>query len=188
MVDAARAYLPLTLLKEIVVMCRLYKINHLHLHLSDDGSFTFPSTKYPELAAKAKFSYKLSELQELQAFAQARGLVIIGEIDVPGHSSGLTGPLPKIFGFPSKPSLDVVNFVDPAVLSAIQTIYDEIETVFPSGYVMMGGDEVNLGAIADLPEIKAAAKKVRASNPDYCLFSARCPQSPCWLSVAMVVK
>ena len=188
MVDAARAYLPLTLLKEIVVMCRLYKINHLHLHLSDDGSFTFPSTKYPELAAKAKFSYKLSELQELQAFAQARGLVIIGEIDVPGHSSGLTGPLPKIFGFPSKPSLDVVNFVDPAVLSAIQTIYDEIETVFPSGYVMMGGDEVNLGAIADLPEIKTAAKKVRASNPDYCLFSARCPQFPCWLSVAMVVK
>ena len=42
----------------------------------------------------------------------------------------------------------------------LQTIYDEIEAVFPSGYVMMGGDEVNLGAIANLPEIKAAAKKV----------------------------
>lgn len=56
MVDAARAFLPLPLLKEYVVMCRLYKINHLHIHLSDDGSFTFPSTKYPELAAKARFS------------------------------------------------------------------------------------------------------------------------------------
>jgi N-acetyl-beta-hexosaminidase len=132
MVDAARAYLPLTLLKEIVVMCRLYKINHLHLHLSDDGSFTFPSTKYPELAEKAKFSYKLSELQELQAFAQARGIVIIGEMDVPGHSSGLTGPLPSIFGFPSKPSLDVVNFVDPAVLTAIQVLHSLIWTTFKS--------------------------------------------------------
>lgn len=43
------------------------KLNHFHIHLSDDGSFTFPSTKYPQLAAKAKFKYTLNELQELQA-------------------------------------------------------------------------------------------------------------------------
>ena len=38
MVDAARAYLPLPMLKQYVVLCRLYKINHLHIHLSDSGS------------------------------------------------------------------------------------------------------------------------------------------------------
>ena len=61
----------------------------LGFSLSDDGSFTFPSTKYPELTAKAKFAYKLEELQELQAFAAARGVTIIGEIDVPGRESPL---------------------------------------------------------------------------------------------------
>jgi N-acetyl-beta-hexosaminidase len=60
--------------------------------------------------------------------------------------------------------------VDPAVLAAIQTIYDEIEEVFPSGYTMMGGDEVNLGAIQDLPEIKAAAAQLGANATGYDLY------------------
>jgi hexosaminidase len=51
MVDAAREYLPLNALKGYVVLCRVYKLNHLHIHLTDDGSFTFPSTKYPELVS-----------------------------------------------------------------------------------------------------------------------------------------
>jgi hypothetical protein len=39
---------------------RLYKINYLHIHLTDTGAFTFPSTKYPELAAKSAFKYTVS--------------------------------------------------------------------------------------------------------------------------------
>ena len=69
MVDAARAYLPLTALKGFVVLCRVYKLNRLHIHMTDDGSFTFPSTKYPELAASAQFKYTLAELQELQVMS-----------------------------------------------------------------------------------------------------------------------
>ena len=138
MVDAARTYLPLALLKEYVVLCRLYKLNHLHIHFSDGGIFTFPSTKYPQLSAKAKWKYTLVEMQELQAFAVARGVVIIGEVDVPGHASGLTGALPSVFAFKSKPSVGIIDFVSPAVVAAIQTIFDEIEAVFPSGFVMMG--------------------------------------------------
>ena len=47
-------------------------------------------------------------------------VVIIGEMDVPGHASGLTGPLPAVFGFKSKPGLGVINFVDPAVVAAVR--------------------------------------------------------------------
>ena len=57
------------------------QLNHLHIHLSDGGSFTFPSIKYPQLAAAAKFKYTLEELTELQTFAMARGVDIIGEMD-----------------------------------------------------------------------------------------------------------
>ena len=84
MVDAARAFLPLPMLKSYVIMCRLYKINYLHMHLTDDGSFTFPSAKYPELSQKAPWKYNASDLAELQAFASVRGVAIVGEMDVPG--------------------------------------------------------------------------------------------------------
>jgi hexosaminidase len=85
MVDAAREYLPLTSLKGYVILCRLYKLNHLHIHLTDDHAFSFPSTAYPEAAAKSQWSYTLAEMKELAQFAADRGVEIIGEIDVPGH-------------------------------------------------------------------------------------------------------
>jgi len=47
--------------------------------------------------------YKLEDLKELQAFASQRAVTIIGEMDVPGHSSGLVTALPEIFAFPSSP-------------------------------------------------------------------------------------
>ena len=93
-------------------------------------------------------------------------------VPVPGHASGLTDALPAVFGFKSRGSkqLGIVNFADPAVVVALQTIFDEIHAVFPSGYVMMGGDEVNLGSIQDLPEIKAAAAKLGANATGYDLY------------------
>ena len=163
MVDAARAFLPLAALKQYVVMCRLYKLNHLHLHLTDDQSFTFPSTAFPELAAKAPFKYALSELRELQAFAAARGVTIIGEMDVPGHATSLVNALPSVFGFKSllgKDQVGICDFTSDVVVSALLTIFDEIAAVFPSPYVHCGGDEVPLPRIKDLPEVQDAIKKL----------------------------
>lgn len=98
MVDAAREYLPLTSLKQYVTMCRLFKLNHLHIHFTDDVAFTFPSTAYPQLPAHSKFAYTLSEMHELQAFAVVRGVTIIGEMDVPGHATSIANVLPDVFG------------------------------------------------------------------------------------------
>jgi hypothetical protein len=82
MVDAARAYLPLSALKGFVTLCRLYKLNYLHIHLTDDNAFTFPSTAYPELSNGSSWKYTLQELQELNDFANARNVEIVGEMDV----------------------------------------------------------------------------------------------------------
>jgi N-acetyl-beta-hexosaminidase len=160
MVDAARVWLPLSALKGYVVLCRLYKINHLHIHFTDDSAFTFPSTKFPELAAEAKFKYKLEDLHQLQAFAKQRGVMIIGEMDVPGHASGLVTARPDVFAFPSSPHTGIIWFTNASVIAAVQTIFDEISQVFPSPYVHCGGDEVNFGALEKLPEITAAIKEL----------------------------
>ena len=165
MVDAARAYLPLSALKGFVVLCRLYKLNYMHIHMTDDGAFTWPSTAYPELAAKSPWRYNLTELHELNAFATLRGVAIIGEMDVPGHAASMVKSLPDVFGFPSKPTVGIINFVNASVVKAVQTIFDEIAAVFPSTpYVHMGGDEVNFGEINSLPEIAAALKRANVST------------------------
>lgn len=97
MVDAAREYLPLAALKGYVVLCRHYKLNHLHIHMTDDQAFTFPSSAYPEAAAASSWRYTLDELKELAAFAAARGVEIIGEMDVPGHRWGASVSSPRFF-------------------------------------------------------------------------------------------
>jgi len=178
MVDAARAYLPLPALKSFVQLCRLHKLNYLHLHLSDDGSFTFPSAAFPELAARAPFAYNASELAELQRYAAARGVALVGEVDVPGHASGLTAALPGTFGFASlgDKQVGIVDFTSDAVVAALQTIFDEIGAAFPtSPYVHMGGDEVNLGKVQATPEVQAAmmAKNVTSAAELYRLFLGR---------------
>jgi hexosaminidase len=135
MVDAARAYLPLTALKSYVMLCRVYKLNYMHIHMTDDGAFPFPSTAYPKLAASSKWSYTLADLHELQRFAAARGVAIIPEMDVPGHSGALVKTLPGDFGFQSKPGGGIIDFTNDTVIAAVQTLFDEMLAVFPSEYV-----------------------------------------------------
>ena len=78
-----------------------------------------------------------------------RGVHIVGEMDVPRHSAALTKILPEVFGFESlgngSQQLGICDFTSGSVLTALQTIFDEISAVFPSsGTVHMGGDKVSL--------------------------------------------
>ena len=158
MVDAARKQIRLGSLKQFVVLCRWYKLNYLHLHLTDNEAFTFPSTAFPQLAAKSSFAYTLAELRELQAFAAERGVTCVGEMDVPGHSDAAVAALPALLGFGSAPHLGVVNFANDTIIGRLQQIFDEIDDVLPSPFVAIGGDEVDFAALSKLPEIADALK------------------------------
>jgi hexosaminidase len=164
MVDAARHAVPLAVLKQFVQLCRFYKLNYLHLHLTvrpnlrlklkclslapcllqDDQSFTFPSAAFPELSSKSAngFAYSRAQLRELSAFAALCGVTCVGEMDVPGHSGSMIHALPGLFGFSSAPKLGIVNFGDAAVITRLHTLFDEIDEIFPSPCVAIGGDEV----------------------------------------------
>lgn len=93
MVDLARQWHPIESVRMLVALCRWYKINTLHLHLTDDQSFTFPSRAYPQLATPERH-YTREQLQELEAYAQACGVTLLPELDVPGHSRALLSALP----------------------------------------------------------------------------------------------
>src|SRR5262249_29208140 len=94
LLDVARQDHSIDDIKKVVQLCRLYKARYLQLHLTDDQGWTFPSTRYPQLGSKnhaahggvAPRVYTLKELKELVAYADARGVTIVPELAMPGHS------------------------------------------------------------------------------------------------------
>ena len=151
MVDLARNNHSIDTLKEVVDMCRLYKIRYLQLHLTDDQAFTFPSAAYPALAAYGQ-TYTLAEMNDLADYADAHGVTIIPEIDVPGHGNCFVLSMPSLFAT-SVSGSNVINFADTAVWSALDTIIGEVLAVFDTApYVHLGADEANLGGLDSDPE------------------------------------
>ena len=163
LVDVARhPHAPATL-RRLLELCRLYRINHLQLHLSDDQAFTFPSSAFPR-AATAGRGYARAELRALADYAQARGVTVVPEIDVPGHCGALIAALPELFRIDAQhPS--TLHFARPAALAALRTIVDEVLEVFPdSPWFHLGGDECDLSGLDRHPEFQAACARTGAAD------------------------
>ena len=91
MLDVGRKPYPIPVLRDFIRMMIWYKMNELHLHLSDEAfggtyaAFRMESKTFPGLAAK-DLCYTHAEIRELQDFAKARGITITPEIDMPAAS------------------------------------------------------------------------------------------------------
>ncbi len=156
MVDIARSWHDISVLEELIVLCQWYKINYLHLHLTDDQSITFPSTIYPNLATDGR-QYTKKELQDLNEFAYKRGVVLIPEIDVPGHSSEFIKNMPELFGIKEvSKNPYTINIGKEATYQALDNLLGEIAAVFThSLYIHIGGDEAFFDGIEDDPDVMA---------------------------------
>jgi hexosaminidase len=158
MLDVARQRHPIAALRPVVEMCRLYKIRYLHLHLTDDQLFMFPSTAYPKIGAEG---YKRDELMRLVAYADARGVTLVPEIEMPGHSSVLVAAMPEVFGARDPATgkyrgLGVLNIANDAIYPVLETLIGEVCDVFRSSpYLHIGGDEADWSAFDADPMVRA---------------------------------
>jgi N-acetyl-beta-hexosaminidase len=91
MIDVARRHNSIEDLRKCVVLCRLYKVRYMHLHLSDDHAWTFPSTAFPKRGSSnrgfegpAPKVYNLADLKDLVRFPDRRGITLIPEMGFPG--------------------------------------------------------------------------------------------------------
>ena len=184
MLDVARRFMSLAALLRVVDAMAFYKLNVLHLHLSDDQGFRLQSDAYPELASSE--SYGGSELRELVARAADRGIRVVPELDMPGHVASWLAAYPEwsprrpeqtgrnaanhendqaanVAKFPhpvatSKrfgPHQAVLNVADEAVYEVIDNLFGELAEIFPDPYVHMGGDEVLPDWWLESPEVGA---------------------------------
>ena len=156
MVDVARQWHDVDILMQIIDMAAFYKIKFVQLHLTDDQSFTFPSSSFPKLPSPGRH-YERQELEDLVHYAKIRGVVLIPELEVPGHALQFVKSYPDIFGVEnSNDDSNVINIGKEEVYIAIDKIIGEIVEIFDnSPYFHIGGDEARLTLLESDPHVKA---------------------------------
>lgn len=142
MLDLARGWHTLETIKQTIDMAAFYKLNYLHLHFSDYQSYTLPSNILPNLPTPDRH-YTFEELRDLEAYSQLRGITIIPEIDVPGHSSPFVENYPEIFAIAAIDKNPwIINMGKEEVYETLEKIIGEIAEIFQaSPYIHIGGDE-----------------------------------------------
>ncbi len=157
MIDLGHTWNSAKSIFKYIDICFLFKIKYLHLHFMDNVVYSLPSKAFPKLAIPGK-SYTFEEIAAFCEYAKKRGVVIIPEIELPGHASALVAAYPEIFANTldseleyyrpdlgeKKDGSDVICVGSDKTMAALETIVDEICDMFPdSPYIHIGGDEVN---------------------------------------------
>lgn len=160
MIDCSRNWHEIDQLKQMIQLCRLYKLNYLHLHLTDDQLFTFPSTDYPKLASENQ-SYSKEALIELNQYAYDRGVILLPEIDMPGHASSFVRAYPDIFGLRDvQKNSYTMNMGKESAYAAVENIIAEVASIFTySPYIHIGGDEAHFAGLEEDPYVIEYKKK-----------------------------
>ena len=150
LIDVCRHYMPMDVLRRNVDGMAAVKMNVLHLHLSDNEGFRMESKKFPKLQEDGSNGsyYTQSEMHEFIAYAHDRGIRVVPEFDVPGHSRSWLVGYPELASGSGPYSL--VSTVDPVMDPTQEATYKfldkfigEMAGLFPDAYFHIGGDEVN---------------------------------------------
>ena len=171
MIDLSRMWHSLKSIRNVIDLASFYKIKYLQLHLSDDQAFVFPTDSFPNLPTPDR-PYSKQDFIELVDYAKVRGVTIVPEIDVPGHSRQFIETYPEIFDVENgiKKS-NVINIANEKVYSALNQIIGEVAQVFyNSPYIHMGADEAKLDLYKNVREVKSYMKKNKLGNDVHELY------------------
>lgn len=154
MLDVCRHWVPKEVVLRIIDAMALVKMNVLHWHLSDDQGFRVESKVFPklhEVGGNGKY-YLQKELREVIEYATERGIRIVPEFDLPGHSKSWQIAYPELssveypLSFGVKKGMAFTPPIDPTreeVYSFLDQFLEEMAALFPDPYFHVGGDEVN---------------------------------------------
>ncbi|WP_340200335.1 family 20 glycosylhydrolase [Ascidiimonas sp. W6] len=158
MLDVARHFFTVVEVKQYIRLLAAYKINKLHLHLTDDQGWriaidTFP--KLSEIGGKTEVGggeggyYTKADYQEIVAFATKHFITIIPEVDMPGHTNAASVAYPFLNGNAKKVKpytgmkvgFSTFDTRKDTVYDFIETVIKEISAITPGSYFHIGGDE-----------------------------------------------
>lgn len=196
MLDESRYFKGMEQVKMILDEMAYLKMNVFHWHLVDDQGWRIEIKKYPlltEIGSKRKSTqvgplkwgspiqsgephagfYTQEEIKEVVAYAKARHITVVPEIEMPGHSSAAIASyswlgtnkeeieVPINFGV----GQDVYDVSDPQVITFLTDVLDEVISLFPSKVIHIGGDEVKYEHWKSSPEVNAYMKEKGLDTP-----------------------
>ena len=159
MLDVARHFFTVGDVKRYVDLMALYKLNRLHLHLADDQGWRIDITSWPNLARRGGSTqvgggpggyYTQAQYAELVAYAAARFITIVPEIDMPGHTHAALASYPALNCGGAAPELytgidvgfSALCLTNDVTYRFIDDVVREISAMTPGAHFHVGGDEV----------------------------------------------
>ena len=167
MLDVARHFFPVSDVKRLIDLLAYYKLNHLHLHLSDDQGWRIQINRWPNLtnyggssqigAVGGAYFYTQADYSSIVQYASSHFIDIIPEIDFPGHSKAALASYPELSctGKPIELSTSSISDASSLCISKESTytfldnVIAELSALTPGPYLHIGGDEATSTTQAD---------------------------------------
>ena len=198
MLDSARHYQSPAFIKKLIDVMALHKLNVLHWHLTDDQAWRLEIKKYPRLttvggwrvppgaAAQQDIDpktgkprlyggiYTQAQVREIVAYAAARNITIVPEIEMPGHALSAILAYPELGSAPNAPSSIQSDYgvfpylynLDDHTFAVLDDVLTEVMALFPSPYIHIGGDEATKDQWKASPKIQAQMKALGEPDED----------------------
>jgi len=184
--DVSRNFMPVEFIKKTISMMALYKLNTLHWHLTDGPGWRLQIKKYPQLTNKAAWRtdktwqdwwnssrqyttegasnayggyYTQEEAKSVVAYALARGITVIPEIEIPGHSEEVTAVYPNLACSGKPYTQSELCIGNDSTFIFLEEVLTEVMSIFPSAYIHVGGDEADKKAWLTCVKCQARIKK-----------------------------
>ena len=161
LLDCGRHFMDVATVKKYIDALAFYKMNVLHWHLTEDQGWRIEIKKYPELARIGSYRmdkfgnhvsegyYTQEQIKDIVAYAQARHVTIIPEIEMPGHSVAAISAYPWLScsgeSIPVETEWGVFKDIycagNDSTVQFLKDVMDEVCALFPSKYIHIGGDE-----------------------------------------------
>lgn len=198
--DVSRHFFDVEYVKKHLDVMALYKLNKFHWHLTDDHGWRLQIDKYPKLTEIGAWRvdrsketwlsnippkegepatyggfYTKEQVKEVLAYAAARNIEVIPEIEIPGHCSEVLASYPEFacdtFPYivevgPYWPPKAIMCGGNDKVITFFNDIMDEVIELFPSQYIHIGGDEAEKGNWKACAKCQARIKKLKLNNEE----------------------
>jgi hexosaminidase len=190
--DTGRHFMPKEFVKKYIDLLALHKLNTFHWHLTEDQGWRLEIKRYPKLTEVGAWRketivgrqsrdqsqwqfdhtphggfYTQEDAREIVAYAKARFINVVPEIEMPGHAVAAIAAYPEL-GLSDPPTevathwgvfSDILN-AEPSTVTFMQNVLSEVLEIFPSKYIHVGGDEANKAKWDADPRIQARIKEL----------------------------
>ncbi|MHB8635207.1 MAG: beta-N-acetylhexosaminidase [Fimbriimonadaceae bacterium] len=195
LLDVSRHFRPKADIERYLDIMAFHKLNVFHWHLVDDGGWRIEIKKYPELTRRGAWRstpqmgwggpivfpkkhsadeyggfYTQGDIKEIVAYAAARHITIVPEIEMPGHSLAAVTCYPNVACTKADGSGPVINSNycpgKEQTFKFLTGVLDEVLALFPSKFIHIGGDEVDKATWKTCPDCQARIKSEGLKNED----------------------